>query len=221
MGRRGLTDDQVWLELRERARRVSDTHGHTAIPQGMALVRNLKAAVETLGVFPPRESNPMADLMFRTETLHDFADYATSAYSVREQIETLIGKRKTLLSIQDVDVTLAFDDAYSEHNETSFNGALYAISNVVRHDIRPDTINTVTNYTMVGDGGAEPSVTVRLGMTGLMSGQGWTDASRNYVGADGQVELLPLVDDNLISLSRLVNFITTSIHEEFRRTGRR
>lgn len=74
---------------------------------------------------------------------------------------------------------------------------------------------------MVGDGKAEPSVTVHLGMTGLMSGQGWTDASRDYVGSDGQVELLPLVDDNLASLSRLVNFITTSIHEEFRRTGRR
>lgn len=79
----------------------------------MALVRNLKEAVETLGVFPPRESNPMADLMFRTETLHDLAVYATSAYSVREQIETLIGKRKTILSNQDGDITLAFDDAYS------------------------------------------------------------------------------------------------------------
>ena len=221
MGRRGLTDDQVWLELRERARQLNDTHGHTSVPQGMTLVRDLKAAPVTLGVFPPRESDPLIELMFRTEILHDFANYATSAYSVREQIETLIGKRKTLLSVQDSEVICAFDDAFVQHNDIPSNAALYAISNVVRHDIRPDTINTVTSYTMVGSGRAEPSVTVRLGMAGLMSGQGWTDAARNYVGPDGQVELLPLVDYSLMSLSRLVNLVTSSIHEEFRRTGRR
>jgi hypothetical protein len=221
MGRRGLTDDQMWPSLRERARRLNDTHGRTAVPQGMALVRSLNAAAATLGVFPPREFNSMTALIFRTKTLHDFAEYATSAYSVRESIKTLIGKRKKLLSLQDGDVTRIFDEAFALHNDTPANGALYAISNVVRHDIRPDTINTVTNYKMVGGGQAEVSVTVRLGMAGLMDGQGWNDARRNYVGPEGQVELLPLVDDNLMSLSRLVIFVTTSIHEEFHRTGRR
>jgi hypothetical protein len=216
-----LTDDEVWLELRERARRLVDTHGHTAVPQGLKLLRDLKAAAETLGVFPPRQSDPLTGLMFRTGTLHDFADYATSAYSVRELIETLIGKRKTLLNAQDIKVTRTFDEAFAEHNATPSNGALYAISNVVRHDIRPDTINTVTTYKIVGDSQALPSVTVRFGLTGLMGGQGWTQEFRDYVGVDGQVELLPLVDDNLMSLSRLVNLITTSIHEEFRQSGRR
>ncbi len=221
MSRRGLTDDQVWVELRERARRIYDTHGHTVVPRGMSLANELRAAAETLGVFPPREHDPAVELMFRAEILHAFGDYVTAAYSVREQVETLIGKRRKLLSAQDAEVTRALDDALTKHNDEPSNVAIYATSNVVRHDIRPNTINTVTSYTMVGDGHAEVSVTVRLGMAGLMGGQGWTDAARNYVGTGGQLEILPLLDQHLLSLSGLVTFVTTSIHEEFRRTGRR
>jgi hypothetical protein len=43
-------------------------------------MRDLRVAAEMPGVFPSRASGPMTEPMFRTETLHDFADYATSAH---------------------------------------------------------------------------------------------------------------------------------------------
>ena len=187
----------------------------------MLLANELRAAAETLGVLPPREHDYLTELMFRTETLHAFGDYVTAAYSVREQVETLIGKRRKLLGVQDPKVTRALDDAWIGHDREPSNVVIYATSNVVRHDIRPDTINTVTSYQMVEGGRAQVSVTVRLGMAGLMVGQGWTDAARDYVGPEGQLEILPLLDRHLISLSEMVTFVTTAIHEEFRRTGRR
>ena len=107
MSRRGLTEDQVWVELRERARRIYETHGHTVVPRGMLLANELRGAAETLGVFPPREHDRLTELMFRTETLHAFGDYVTAAYSVREQVETLVGKRQKLLSVEDPEVTRA------------------------------------------------------------------------------------------------------------------
>ena len=203
------------------ARQIAHTHGHTVVPRGMALLENLRNAAAILGVLPPRERDPLTELMFRTQTLHDFGDYVSSAYEVREQVETLISTRRQLLEVQNAEVTRALDEAITEHNTSLSNAALYAISNTFRHRIRPDTINWITHFRVLDGVVAEMSVTVYLGMADLTNGQGWTSEARSYVGADGQVELLPLVEDHLMSSSRLVPLVTSAIHDEFRGTGRR
>ncbi len=203
------------------ARQVTLTHGHTVVPRGMALLENLRNAAAILGVLPPRERDPLTELMFRTETLHDFGDYVASAYEVREQIKTLIGTRRRVLEVQDVEVTRALDEAIVEHNALPSNATVYAISNTFRHRIRPDTINWKSRFRVLDEGGAEMSVIVYLGMADLTNGQGWTREAKSYVGADGQVELLPLVEGHLMSSSRLVPLVTSAIHDEFRGTGRR
>jgi hypothetical protein len=186
----------------------------------MELIEVLKTAPIPLGIWPPQPHDPLGQLAFRTEILHKFGGYVESAYAIREQTKTLLGKRR-LLSDRDESITTRLDTLFRKHNDEPPNAAVYAISNVFRHAIRPDTISTETKATMSEGVTTSLTVTVSIGMAGLTSGQGWTRAAKEYVGQDGLVELWPLIEAHLLSLSELVTVVTTSVHTEYRSTGRR
>lgn len=221
MGRRGLTDDEVWPDLRERAWSLNDTNGHTVVPVGMALAHDLREAAETLGVSPPRDRDPLSELMFRDGVLHDFCDYVTHVYSVRVQAEKIIKMRAKLLSEVNAAVTSALNDAFDQYTCDVINRVVHAIGNWVRHHGRHGTISIVEGSTLISDGRVVSGVKVYLGVADMMNGQGWYQEERDYVGPSRQVELLPVVEANLMSLSALVNRVTEQIYAEYRSTGHR
>lgn len=211
--RRGTSDHEVWRELLERAVRLNQTTIITVVARGRALVDELEKAPERLNLVPLRRGDRRRRLVFTTLTLHELAGYLESAYTVHEHIKTLIGKRK-LLTNKDETVTAKLEGALRDHDQVSSNAAVYAMSNVFRHDIRPDTVNIETRATL--DGGQTISwvVVFTLSMRGLTNGQGWTKLTKDFLGPSESVELIPLISGHLTSLSRLVDIVTGTIREE-------
>lgn len=207
-------------ELMIFARQLSETIGFSVVPEAHALIGLIEQASADPASILKTTTDPMDRLMFEKEVLHGLRTYLQSADTVHNQASLLIKTRKKRLNLSSDEITLALDKALADHNAEPLNAALYAIGNVFRHRVTPDTINFETRATM--DGGVTTSfeLVVGLGLRGLTSGQGWTNPAKAFVRDQHPVVIRSLVEGHMMSLSRLANEVVSTVRQENQHRGR-
>jgi hypothetical protein len=210
-----------WVELMALARQLDETNGSSVVPEAYALMNLIDVTTSDPGAILRTTSDPLTKLMFEKGVLHGLRTYLQSANTVHNQATTLISTRKRRLNLREDESSVALDQALEGHDSEPRNAAVYAIANVFRHRVTPDTITLETRVTM--DGGVTTSfdLVVGLGLGGLTTGQGWNDKAQSFVKSQHPVEVRPLVSEHLMSLSRLVNTIVGAVRQENKNRRRR
>jgi hypothetical protein len=92
---------------------------------------------------------------------------------------------------------------------------VYALSNVFRHELIPDTIVLTTNYSAPSTPNPRFKVVTSLAMDGLIGGDGWNVSSEAYANLHNPVELLDLANRYRHDVGLLVGSVVQEVRKEF------
>lgn len=156
---------------------------------------------------------------YKDDVAHNLQTFLQSAVSLRNHVSKVLEMRNKKLEKRDEVVTETLGRAFQEHVRTGRIALVYALSNVFRHEIIPDTIVLTTNYSAPPD--AHIEVATSLAMGGLIGGVGWNPASEAYAKTHNPVDLLDIANRYRHDMGLLVALVVQEVRSEFSRRNQR
>jgi hypothetical protein len=154
---------------------------------------------------------------YRMDVSYLLNHFLQGAIGLRNHVEKVRSTRAKELSYCDEAVSKCLGRAFQTHTSEGPVALVYSLSNVFRHELIPDTINTGLQYVAPGQPGAGFEFVTSLAMGGLIGGKGWNITSEKYAQLHNPVELLSLAEAYLPSATTLVETVVTEVRGEARR----
>jgi hypothetical protein len=161
-------------------------------------------------------SDEMLAFRYRMDVSQRLNQFLQGAVGLRNHIKKILEVRATI-STRDSEVTKRLYRAQGQHVSAGPIALVYALSNVYRHELVPDTIILETHW--AGPLAERPTFEVRtlLGMSGLIGMKGFRRRSAvNFANANNPVELLHLAETYRRDIRNLVRFVVAEVREETR-----
>ncbi|MGB7652077.1 MAG: hypothetical protein WBL51_02225 [Acidimicrobiales bacterium] len=156
---------------------------------------------------------------YRDDVAHNLQTFLQVAVSLRNHVSKALDMRLEDLGQRDELVTDTLGRAFQEHARSGRIALVYALSNVFRHEIIPDTIILTTKYSAPPNPKFE--VATSLAMGGLIGGEGWNSASEAYANAHNPVDLLDLANHYGHETRLLVALVVREVRAEYSQRGQR
>jgi hypothetical protein len=163
------------------------------------------------------ESNFEMRFRYRMDVSNLLNHFLQGAIGLRNHVEKVRSTRNKDLSHCEEVVSKRLGRAFQAHTSDGPVALVYSLSNVFRHELVPDTINTGLHYVAPGQPGAGFEFVTSLAMGGLIGGKGWNKTSEKYAALHNPVELISLAEAYLTSVTILVETIVAEVRGEAQR----
>jgi hypothetical protein len=167
-------------------------------------------------------SDPMAKLMVSDATLEGLGTYLSSANTVHNHAKKLVKKSERYLRAKHASTSASITAALAEHDAEPLNAFVHSLSDFFRHDHTPNNIHFGTRVVVQNGVTTSFELVASLGLGGLRDQ--WVPKTPQYemaiayAAAHDPIEIKPMVEDHLMSTSRLVTTVNRSIRDEFGRS---
>jgi len=150
---------------------------------------------------------------YRMDVSHRLNQFPQGAVGLRNHVGKLLDVRATISTVEP-EVTTRLSHARREHVSAGPTALVYALSNVFRHELVPDTIILEKRW----EGSLTESrgfdIRTVLGMGGLIGDKGWSKSADEFASANDPVDLLRLAETYRHGIRNLVEFVATEVRAE-------
>jgi hypothetical protein len=215
------SDDMAWRRLMIQVISVDRTFRDQLTRSVRDLSMVLLGPLRDPGIGLQVTTNFDAEYRYKNDVAHNLQTFLQSAVSLRNHIAKILDMRLSDLSEREESVTDTLGHAFQEHSRNGQIALVYALSNVFRHELIPDTIVLTTNYSAPSTPNPKFEVVTSLAMGGLIGGDGWNASSEAYAKLHNPVDLLDLANRYRRDTGLLVGLVVQEVRKEFSRRSQR
>jgi hypothetical protein len=210
-------DSLVWRKLITYVTALDYNFRFIFSPTTHELIFQLATVRDNPGVGLATYSDVDTRFRYQMAVSHRLNGFLQGAIGLRNHVSNVIDTFREELSVRDEGAVDRLGDAYQNHARTGPVALVYALSNVFRHELIPNTINLGIDATGPQAEEQHFRILTTLGFGGLVGGEGWTIEAVTYGETHNPVDLFMLAQEYKARVSQLVVTVNNEVRGEYMR----